>query len=60
MMTVSNQATFAKISSCGLQEEVNSPFRPCCCIKFGAQIHQTFGYQGTTLKSMSFAELIKG
>jgi hypothetical protein len=32
---------------------------PCCCIKFGAQIHQTFGYQGTTLKSMSSAGLIK-
>jgi hypothetical protein len=32
---------------------------PCCYIKFGAQIHQTFGYQGTTLKSMSSAGLIK-
>jgi hypothetical protein len=32
---------------------------PCCCIKFGAQIHQTFGYQEKTLKSMSSAGLIK-
>ena len=33
--------------------------KPCCCIKFGGQIRQTFGYQGTTLKSMSSAGLIK-
>jgi predicted nucleic acid-binding protein len=29
--------------------------KPYCCIKFGAQIHQTFGYQEKTLKSMSSA-----
>jgi hypothetical protein len=33
---------------------------PCCCIKFCAQIHQAFGDQGATLKSMSSARLIKG
>ena len=33
--------------------------KPRCCIKFGGQIHQTFGYQGTTLKSMTSAGLIK-
>jgi hypothetical protein len=33
--------------------------KPRCCIKFGGQIYQTFGYQGTTLKSMTSAGLIK-
>jgi hypothetical protein len=32
---------------------------PCCCIKFGAQIRQTFGNEGATVKSMSSAELSK-